>query len=97
MLPHLHHRVCKIWVCQVGFPTWGSDRSSVHASKTTPGLTKQQKLSTWPLVAQSLYTPCAARLTCLFLRQRECSITKLFHCMTRLACMHASATAPINR
>ena len=33
--------------------TCGSSLSSVHANSTTPGRTKQQKLSTWPLTTPS--------------------------------------------
>jgi hypothetical protein len=45
--------------------TWGSSLSSVQASSTTPGRTKQQKLSTWPFTTASSPTmPCAMRHTC---------------------------------
>jgi hypothetical protein len=34
-------------------PYCGSSSSSVHERRTTPGLTKQHRLSTWPLVSSS--------------------------------------------
>ena len=49
--------------------TCGSSSSSVHANRTTPGLTKQQKLSTWPFtISSSPTTPFHSQM--IFSRPR---------------------------